>query len=161
MTRPDHLWSKLWETMGKNVKVKERQKWSHEKSSTRLRTNITKEFISLTLKKKSKKTSRMLVRNWKTAMALAMPCKISKNNQNCGNDGKSNKINQKLACILEADESTRIRMGKSLPNHHEDQIAGKGDNSLQYYNLVHKFILVPQVMKIPAAKATVDKEWEN
>ena len=36
-----------------------------------------------------------------------------------------------------------------------------GDNSLQYYNLVHKFIPMPQAMKIPAAKAAVDKEWEK
>ena len=67
----------------------------------------------------------------------------------------------KLACILEADESTRLRMEESLPNHHEDHIAGKGDNSLQHYNLVHKFIPMPQAMEIPAAKAAVDKEWEK
>ena len=36
-----------------------------------------------------------------------------------------------------------------------------GDNSMQYYNLVHKFIPMRQAMKIPAAKAAVDKEWEN
>ena len=71
------------------------------------------------------------------------------------------KLKTKLACILEADESTRLRMGESLPNHHEDHIAGKGENSLQHYNLVHKFIPMPQAMKIPAAKATADKEWEN
>ena len=46
-------------------------------------------------------------------------------------------------------------------NYHEDHIAGKGGNSLQHYNLVHKFIPVPQAMKIPAAKAAVDKEWEK
>ena len=63
--------------------------------------------------------------------------------------------------ILEASESTRLRMGESLPTHHEDHIAGKGDNSLQHYDLVHKFIPMPQAMKIPAAKAAVDKEWEN
>ena len=52
-------------------------------------------------------------------------------------------------------------MEQSLPNLHEDHIAGKGDNSLQHYFLVHKFILMPQAMKIPAAKAAVDKEWEK
>ena len=52
-------------------------------------------------------------------------------------------------------------MGESLPNHLEDHIAGKGDNSLQHYNLVHKFILMAQAMKIPAAKAAVDKEREK
>ena len=87
-------------------------------------------------------------------MAPAIPCKISKNNQNCGNGGKSNKTKSKLACTLEASESTRLRMGESSPNHHEDHVAGKGDNSLQ----VHKFIPMPQAMKIPAAKAAVDKE---
>ena len=63
-------------------------------------------------------------------------------------------------CILEANESTRLRMGNSVRNHHEDHIAGK-NNSLQHYNLVHKFIPMPQAMKFPAAKAPVDKEWEK
>ena len=62
---------------------------------------------------------------------------------------------------MEAGESTRLRMGNSIPHHHEDHIAGKGENSLQHYNLVHKFIPMPQAMKIPAAKAAVDKEWEK
>ena len=92
------------------------------------------------------------------SVAPAMPCKIMK--KTCGSGG-SNKIKTRLACILEADESTRERMGESLPNHHEDHIAGKGDNSLQHFNLVHKYILMPQAMKIPAAKAAVDKEWEK
>ena len=67
----------------------------------------------------------------------------------------------KLPCVLEADESTRMRMGNSIPANHEDHIAGKGENSLQHYNLVHKFIPMPQAMKIPAAKAAVDMEWEK
>ena len=48
-----------------------------------------------------------------------------------------------------------------MPNHHEDRIAGKGENSLQQYNLVHKFLPLPQAMQIPAAKAAVDKEWRK
>ena len=71
------------------------------------------------------------------------------------------KKNTKLECILEACEFGRLRMGESLPNHHEDHIVGKGDNSLQHYNLVHKFIPMPQALKIPEAKAAVDKEWEH
>ena len=68
---------------------------------------------------------------------------------------------QNLRIFLEADESTRMRLGNSKPHYHEDHIAGKGENSLQHYNLVHKFIPLPQAMKIQAAKAAVDKEWEN
>ena len=76
--------------------------------------------------------------------------------KNCGS-GASNKIKTRPACILEASGSTRLRMGEPLPNHHEDHIAGKGSNSLQRYNLVHKFIPMPQAMIIPAAKAAVEK----
>ena len=71
-------------------------------------------------------------------MTPTMPGKISKNNKNCGNGEKSNKVKSKLACILEASESTRLRIGESLPTHLEDHIAGKRENSLQHYNLVHK-----------------------
>ena len=45
--------------------------------------------------------------------------------------------------------------------HHEDHIAGKGMTSLSHYILVHKFIPMPQAMKIPDAKAAVDKEEER
>ena len=54
-----------------------------------------------------------------------------------------------------------MRMEESLPNFHEYHIAGRGDNSLQHYDLVHKFIPMPQAMKMPAAKAAVVKEWEK
>ena len=52
-------------------------------------------------------------------------------------------------------------MGNSIPHHHQDHIAGKGEKSLQHYNLVHKFIPMPQAMKLPGAKAAADKEWEK
>ena len=71
------------------------------------------------------------------------------------------KLKTRLACILEADETTRMRMGNSIPHYHEDHIAGKGEILLQHYNLVHKFNPMPQAMTIPAAKAAVDKEWEK
>ena len=62
----------------------------------------------------------MRVKKLETSVAPAMPCKIVKN---CGS-GASNKIQTKLACILEADESTRMRMGNSIPSNQEDHIAG-------------------------------------
>ena len=52
-------------------------------------------------------------------------------------------------------------LGETLPSYHEDHIAGKVEKSLQHYNVVHTFIPMPQAMKIPAAKAAVDKEWEK
>ena len=104
--------------------------------------------------KEFKETIKNARKKLETPLAPAMPCKIIKSNKNCGS-GASNKVKSKLACILEAGESTRLRVGESLPNHHEDHIAGKGENSLQHKNLVHKFIPMPQVIKIPAAEAAV------
>ena len=87
-------------------------------------------------------------------MALAMPCKTSKKSKHGETRGKTNDFKSKLACIMEASESTRMRMEESLPNYHEEHIAGKGDNPLQRYKYVHKFISIPQAMKIPAAKSS-------
>ena len=84
-------------------------------------------------------------------MAPAMPCKIMK--KNCGS-GASNKTKTRLACILEAGETTRLRMGESLPNHHEDHLARKGGNSLQHYHLVHRFIPVPHAFFKTSSKSS-------
>ena len=79
-----------------------------------------------------KETIKNARKKLETSVAPAKPCKIAKN---CGS-GASNKIQTKLACILETNESTRMRMGNSIPPNHEDHIARKGENSLQHYNLV-------------------------
>ena len=92
-------------------------------------------------------------------MAPAMPCKTCKKSKNGEVRSKTNDFKSKFAWILEASESTRMRMEESLPKYHEDHIAGRGDNSLQHY--IHKFIPLPQAMNIPAAKAIVEKEWEK
>ena len=68
---------------------------------------------------------------------------------------------QEYGCILESRESTRPRAELSQPKHHEYHVAGKGYTSMNHCNLVHKFIPMPQVMKIQDAKAAVDKEWEK
>ena len=157
-SRPDHLWTEIWKTMGRNAKLKEKQKWSNEKLHLENARKLRGIYFNDPEDKEFKETIKNARKKLETSIAPAVPCKIMK--KNCGNDA-SNKIKTRLACILEADESTRLRMGESLPNHHEDHIAGKGDNSLQHYDLVHKFIPMPQAMKIPAANAAVDKEWEK
>ena len=140
--------------MGKHAKLKEKPKRSNEKLHLENARTLRGIFFDLE-DKEFKETIKNARKKLETPVALAVLCKIMK--KNCGS-GESNKVKTKLACILEADESTRLRMGESVPNHHEDHIAGKRDNSFQHYNLVHKFILTPQAMKIPAAKAVVDKD---
>ena len=143
--------------MGKHAKLKEKQKWSNEKFHLENARTLRGIYFIDPKDTEFKETIKNARKKLETSVAPAMPFKIAKN---CGS-GASNKIQTKLVCILEADESTRMRMGNSIPHHHEDHIAGKGENSLQHYNLVHKFIPMPQAMKIPAAKAAVDKEWEK
>ena len=136
--------------MKEHAKLKEKQKWSNEKLHLENARKLRGIYFIDAEDKEFKETIKNARKKLETSIAPAMPCKIMK--KNCGSGG-SNKIKTKLACLLEANESTRLRMGNSVPDHHEDQKAGKGDNSSQRYDLVHKFIPMPQAMKIPAAKA--------
>ena len=93
-----------------------------------------------------------------------MLCKTSKKSKNGDNEELwewcIQQKQDKLACILEADESTRMRMGNSEPSNHEDHIAGKGENSLEKKK-VHKFIPMPQAMKMSCSKGSSGQEWEK
>ena len=160
-SRPDLLWPELWIKLARNGKLKERQKWSNEKPKLDNARRLRGIYFTDPDDKEFKETIKNARKKLETAMAPAMPCKTSKKSKHGETRGKTNDIKAKFTCILKASESTRLRMEESLPNYHEDHIAGKGDNSLQHYNLVHKPILMPQAMKIPAAKAAVDKEWEK
>ena len=150
-SRPDHLWPELWKSMGKHAKLKEKQKWSNEKLHLENARKLRGIYFINPEDKEFKETIKNARKKLETSVAPAMPCKIMKI---CGS-GASNKIKTKLACILEADESTRMRMGNSIPHHHENHIAGEGANSLQHYNLVHNFNPMPQAMKIPCSKGRV------
>ena len=141
--RPDHLWPEIWKTMGKNAKLKEKKR-SNEKLHLENARKLRGIYFIDPEDTEFKETIKNARKKLETSVAPAMPCKIMK--KNCGNGG-SNKIKTRLACILEAGKSTRLRKGESLSNHHEDHIAGKGDNPLQHYNLVHKFIPMPQAIK--------------
>ena len=72
-------------------------------------------------------------------MAPAMLCKTCKKSKHGETRSKTNDFKSKFACILEASESTRMRMEESLPNYFEDHVSRRGDNSLQHYNLVHNY----------------------
>ena len=141
--------------MGKHAKLKEKQKWSNEKLHLEIARKLRGIYVIDPEDKEFKETIKNARMKVETSVVPAMPCKIMK--KNCRSDG-SDKIKTKLVCILVADESTRMRVGNSIPHYHQDHIAGKGENSLQHYNLVHKFIPMPQATKNPAAKAAVDKE---
>ena len=82
----------------------------------------------------------MLARIWKHRWLPLCPARQARK-VSMETRGKSNETKSKLACILEASEFTRLRMGETLPHYHEDHTAGKGDNSLQHYNLFTNLFL--------------------
>ena len=95
--------------MGKNAKLKEKQKWSEEKIHLDNARKLRGIYFIDPEDKEFKETIKKARKKLETSVAPAMPCKIMK--KNCGS-GESNKIKTRLACILEANESTRMRIGK-------------------------------------------------
>ena len=118
--------------------------------------------------KSTKASLTMQGDSWRHQKAAAMPCKrafshactretvVSKTEQ-----AKTSEAKKRFSCIAEAHESTRQRIESVTKRIHGGHIGGKGQNSVLHYNLVHKFIPMPQAMKIPEAKAAVDKEWKK
>ena len=99
--------------MGKNAKVKEKQKWSNAKLHLENARKLRGIYVIDPEDKEFKEAIKNARKKLETPIVPAMLCKIMK--QNCGS-GASNKIKTRLACILEAGESTRLRMGESLLN---------------------------------------------
>ena len=109
------------EVNGKARQAEEKQKRSNEKLHLENARKLRGIYFIDPEDKEFKETIKNARKKLETSVAPAMPCKIVKN---CGS-GASNKTKTKLACILEANESTRLRMGNSIPHHHEDHIAEK------------------------------------
>ena len=161
-SRPDTLWPEMWKDMSETSKRKEKQKWAIEKKRS---STMPENCVVFTLLIQQMMNSRKLFlnarRKLEVPMPAATPCKLHKRDKYRKTCRTVEEHKTTYACSVEADETMRIRMEGSQSKNHEDHIAGKGMNSLSHYNLVHKFIPMPQAMKIPAAKETVDKEWKT
>ena len=117
----------------------------------------------------------MLVKCWNPRRILLIcleglwtqPCRAKKethtsNRKLAAEENASHKIPKPIyGCKVESHESTRQRVESPLLTKHNDHIAAKGFTSMTHYNLVHKFIPMPQAMKISDAKAALDKEWKK
>ena len=104
--------------------------------------------ISLTLRtwiysKWSKNARKKL----ETLMAPAILCKTCKKSKNGETRGKTHEIKS-------------LRKEESLPNYHEDHFAGRADNSLQHYHLVHKISFASNDENT-GSKSSIGKNMEN
>ena len=130
----------MWKHMSDSSKRKAKQKWS-------LRNQSSMEPDDEEFKRTMKNARRKL----EIPMPAAMPCKTPVNCR--GETCRSiRKLKTKNACIVDADEHMRIRLETIPQRYHEDHIAAKGMNSLSHYKLAHKFIPMPQALKIAKNK---------
>ena len=86
--------------MGKNAKLKEKQKWSNEKLHLDNARKLRGIYFIGPEDKEFKETIKNARKKLEISVAPAKPCKIMK--KNCVS-GASNKIKTRLACILEAN----------------------------------------------------------
>ena len=149
---PDHLWPELWRGVSKNAKLREKHKWAIDKpkldNARRLRGIYFVDPEDMEFKEIILNARRKL----ETPTAPAMPCKICKKNKHGEARSKTDDFKSKFACLLEASESTRMRMEETLPKYHEDHIAGKGDSSLRHYNMVYNLFLYLKQWRYPQQK---------
>ena len=80
-SRTDHLWPELWTKLGRNAKLREKQKWSHEKSKLDNAKKLRGIYFIDPEDKDFKETIKNARKKLETPMDPAMPCKTSKNSQ--------------------------------------------------------------------------------
>ena len=122
ISRPDHFWPGLWTKLARNAKLREKHKWAIEKPKLHNARRLRGIYFIAPVKE----TIRNARKKLETPVAPAMPCKTSKNSQHGETRDKTNEFKSKLACILEASESTRMRMEESPPYYHEDTLQEEG-----------------------------------
>ena len=138
------LWPDIWKDMSEAAQRKEKQKWANQKPKLDNARRLRGIYFIDPADAEFKETNENARRKLEVSMPAAMPCKIRrrKYKETCRTPDARR---TKYAGIVEADKSTRMRLEGTLHKDHEDHIAGKGIKD--HYNLVHKFIPVPEAMK--------------
>ena len=91
-SRPDHLWPELWKSMGKNAKLKEKQKWSEEKIHFDNARKLRGIYFIDPEDEEFKETIKIARKKLETSVAPAMPCQIMKNCWSSGSDKTSQNL---------------------------------------------------------------------
>ena len=157
-SRPDTLWPEIWKDVSDASKRKEKSKWAIEKPKLDNARRLRGIYFIHPDDEDSKDTMKNARGKLEIPMPAAMLCKLQldKYRETCRTVEEHKK---KFACMVEADESMRKRMEGSPHKNHEDHIAGKGMNSSSNCNLVHKFIPMPQAMKVSTQMQR--QQWRN
>ena len=157
----------MWRNLSKAAQKREKQEWAVEKPKLHNSRKMREIYFIYAGDKECEETIKNARRKLEVHMEAAIPRKKKIPSQLCFQEtlawlGAPNTILKTMyACVVESHESTRQKMESALQRGHVDHIAAKGENSIDHCNLVNKFIPVQKAMKIPDAKAAVEKEWDK
>ena len=101
-SRPDHLWPEIWRGMSRNSKMKEKQNWANEKPMLENARKLKGVYFIDPEDNEFKEIIKNARKKLEVPAAPAMPCNRT--------NSKHWVHKSKLACILEAEESKRLRM---------------------------------------------------
>ena len=123
-SRPGNVWSDMWKHMSDASKRKEKQKRDIEKPKLDNARRLRGIFFSEPDDEEVKRIMKNVRRKLKIPMPAGMPCRLQlhQHRRTCGTVGQHK---TKYACIVEADESMRIRMEGSQSKNHKDAISLK------------------------------------
>ena len=136
-SRPDNVWPDMWKHMSDAAKMKGKQRWAVEKPKLDNVRQLRRIFFIEPNDEEFKLTMKAARRKMEVPMSAAMLFKIpiKSSGETHRNIGKRK---MKYACIVNADESTRLEGAGHKP--HQDHITAKGMNSmnlLQFCALIH------------------------
>ena len=159
-SRPYHFWPELWIKLGRNAKLREKQKWSIEKPKLDNARRFQGIYFIDAEDKEFQETIRNARKKLETPMAPAMPCKTCK------------KVRKGRPVARLKISSQNLRVSWKPVNAHDcvwkNLCRITIRTILQEKGTIHCNITIwytifpmPHAMKIPAAKAAVDKEWDK
>ena len=153
-SRPDHLWPEMWSGMSEAVQGREKQQWASEKpkldNACKSRGIDFIDPVDIEFKESNKCAEKVGIPKWN------QPCLVRSRTTSASRHSRI------TGCMHRGSSWVYEKaFGRALPEDHEDRIAGNWFNSSGHHNLAHKFTPMPRAMKIPDAKAPVDKEWKK
>ena len=149
-SRPDSVWPDMWKHVSDAAKKKAKQTWAIEKPKLENARQLRGIYFIEPDDEEFKLTMKAARRKLEVPMPAAMPCKIpiKSSGETHRNIGKRR---TQYACVVDAWKELDTNLIR-------DHITAKWMNFMTLHSLVHKFIPMPQALKIPDAKAAVEKE---
>ena len=131
-TRPENVWPVAWTKIGEAAQKTDKQEWANEKPKFDNARRLKGIYFINPEDWEHKETIKNGRRKLEVPPEAAVPCTTRGTKKRSGfqeTEAKSCESNKfpktRHACIVEAHESTRQRLESSLPEDHEDDIAGK------------------------------------